>query len=473
MTEIYLKENLSDQENSPKRTLTTIDRIVASLLPERIKFNHSKTLPSGFIYRFSTENEANMLFTRDNVANLATNSLSIDLTKKSQPTRVIFVPDISQETFDRNDQDIIENVMSRNLINVIKLDKFESDSHRRYLKIYVDNQDACFKILSNGKIKVFNENLNAEPVGHVIPAIFANRRLAHQADRGQHRFLNDSNPWNGPNRNPQFNPYLHGNGNTYPGHFNSPAERKYHSYPQNPNWPPIPNKWHRQADSRNFENSPFEKVLISAIHICKILSCGLSEPQLFVDMCVATHKSYGLPPLIIPHDVIDASLNKFKENNPPPQPQPPAIPLTPPTLLDLSQPPPILNRPSRLSPTDSPPHQPQPPPDPSLTSPLASPDHPPSKPLPQTPSSGPSRSSSPQLSSSATHSSISSDSISSQPQKSLHPSSPTSSSPHKQQIDSTVTKDSISSLVLLSEKPSASPISTSNAFNILGGPEGS
>ena len=124
MTEIYLKENLSDQENSPKRTLTTIDRIVASLLPERIKFNHSKTLPSGFIYRFSTENDANTLFTRDNVANLATNSLSIDLTKKSQPTRVIFVPDISQETFDRNDQDIIENVMSRNLINVIKLDKF-------------------------------------------------------------------------------------------------------------------------------------------------------------------------------------------------------------------------------------------------------------------------------------------------------------------------------------------------------------
>ena len=284
MSEIYLRDGMT-----PRRTLDIINPIIISLLPNGVNYTNSKLTPSGFIYRFPHETDPNSLFSRENYDKLTSESLSIDFAKNNQATRSFVVQDMSEDSYHQDAQTLIDDINARNHINVIKIDKFPTTLVRRYFKIFVDTKDTCFRILTAAKIKIFNENLIVKPLGHSMPNDFIVR-------------TRDLNP----------GPHLANRGRfaSTPGHLNST------NHHQNLYGPPMPNYWHRNAENNNSNVRQLELILKSTNDICRILSNGLQNPQLFVNMCIANHKLYGLPTLKIPNANIVDSLNLYKANNP-------------------------------------------------------------------------------------------------------------------------------------------------------------
>ena len=160
-TSIYLQDT-----GSNKRPLRVIEKFLFDL-ERSIKPCRSRATEKGYIFFYPNDNDINFFFQTEIVNRIIANNLTVDLGKESQNLRTVFIPDISDDTFDMDNNLITDELEKRNNIKIIKLDKFKaSKSKRLYLKIALDSHKSCSKSISKGHIALFNEYLQSQGIGH-------------------------------------------------------------------------------------------------------------------------------------------------------------------------------------------------------------------------------------------------------------------------------------------------------------------
>ena len=135
LASIYLLDTLVNANNRQRRTLSEIESLLNSLSPPNTKPYSSTSTEKGYIFNYENDKDINCFFRNEITNKLTENNLSADLGKKTQSLRVIFVPGISDDSYDKDNSDIIENIENLNNIKIIKLDKFKvRSSNINYFK---------------------------------------------------------------------------------------------------------------------------------------------------------------------------------------------------------------------------------------------------------------------------------------------------------------------------------------------------
>ena len=288
MAGIYVADLTAKIDPSKRRDLNSIDAFISSISPPQIKCTNASAKTKGFVFLYQSDKDVNFIYNPYFLSKLADNNLSVDLNIISQGQRIIIVPDICHETFHKDIKDIKSNIESQNSVKIIKLTTFSpQNSHRRYLKIYLENKDDHYKLLSSRKIKVFQEILNVE---------------AQRSKPSQRTTQPGSN----------FSA-------THSVH--TPSARIAGSaLPPTSNWAGYHSNQKQQADITQVLNN--EKLITfftqASAHICSELSKGLENPYLFVKTINDLYASLGLPKIAVPWPIIKASRNLFLTKQTPP-----------------------------------------------------------------------------------------------------------------------------------------------------------
>ena len=162
MSGVYFYDLLARNDPSRRRKLFELDPFITSLFPSNLKSIKSIATTKGFIYTFPRDNDVNTFFTDEVKSKLTEKNLTVDLIKQAQTKRTLFIYDICQENFNKDNEEIKSNIESQNNIKIMQITKFEAkDSKRLYVKIYLEKQVDTYTIVPRGKLKVFNENLHA------------------------------------------------------------------------------------------------------------------------------------------------------------------------------------------------------------------------------------------------------------------------------------------------------------------------
>ena len=298
MAEVYLAVPKDYSGPNQKRKLSEIDSIINSISPPNIKYHKSKIVNydhTGFIYSFYNDKDINFLFEPQNTDKLAENHLYVDLAMNTQSHRVLIIVDVSKETFENDIKSTKENIESQNNINILKISTFSAKSGKRlFLKIIVDSKETYEDILTSGKLKVLNENLNVE---------------------AQHNKARKTVPTGNPDirappmippRAPPLNrPYSVVAGGRDPCAGAPAAGHKATPHAFNPN--------HNNAPI-NHSDKVISFYAEATTHICAELSKGMEDPYYFVSCVNDTYMSLGLPIIPIPHHFISTQ-QEFKLGN--------------------------------------------------------------------------------------------------------------------------------------------------------------
>ena len=94
---------LSNDANTSK-SLLDIEKLVQSLLPQRIVINKSFTTSKGYRLDVTQESDVNLFFIPEVLVKLQENQLTPDLCKETQKERVLFIVDVNLDTFYKMNQ---------------------------------------------------------------------------------------------------------------------------------------------------------------------------------------------------------------------------------------------------------------------------------------------------------------------------------------------------------------------------------
>ena len=145
---------LSDDANCSK-PLLTVEKLVQSLLPQRIVFSKSFTTRKGYRFNVTQESDVNLFFIPDIMNKLQENQLTPDLCKDTQKDRVLFITDVNLDTFYKNESALKNLICEANNINILKVNKFVvNHSRRRYIKIFLDSKELQTRLLIKANIKL-------------------------------------------------------------------------------------------------------------------------------------------------------------------------------------------------------------------------------------------------------------------------------------------------------------------------------
>ena len=133
---------LFDDANCSK-PLLTVEKLVQSLLPQRIVFSKSFTTRNGYRFNVTQESDVNLFFIPEIMNKLQENQLTPDLCKDTQKDRVLFIADVNLDTFYKNESALKNLICEANNINILKVNKFVVNNHsrRRYIKIFLDSKE--------------------------------------------------------------------------------------------------------------------------------------------------------------------------------------------------------------------------------------------------------------------------------------------------------------------------------------------
>ena len=340
-----------------KRILYEIDKLIRPLAPN-IKSRKSKATEKGYVFYYPNDKDINVFFKTEILNRLAAFNLTADLGKESQNIRVVFIPDVSEDTYNLDNITITDDIEARNNIQITKLDKFKSSkTNRLYLKIALDSCESCTNIINKGHISIFNERLQVQGIGNRstqradATAGVTSRHLSRDSTpsaRTHGHALSSSSTWAG-HRNQMYSRNPTNNNNQ----LNRPNQ--LHQIPE----PPLKYP-HVNDNSVRF-------IVEAASNMAYTLSKGMEDPYTYIDYCNQTYEFNGLPRVNIPQWIIDSSrdtfLCKLKMNNPthhtsqhppsenPPVPNPPEIP----PVTNQSDIPPVTTTSDKTNPPNIPP----------------------------------------------------------------------------------------------------------------------
>ena len=319
LASIYLLDTLENDNNRQKRTLTEIESLLNSLSPPDIKPHSSTRTAQGYIFNYENDKDINCFFHNDITNKLTENNLSADLGKKTQSLRVIFVPGISDDSYDKDNSDIIENIENLNNIKIIKLDKFNiSASDTNYLKISLDSIEACTDIITRGKLFLFNEQLTAKAMHsrkpqQPHPPIINSARNINRHHLTEGNALPYTSNWAGQ----RTTAYV---GNQHARH--APPHPPQGNPRMHPPWLNQPQNIPRPTAMFPLDTDSTIKYYTEATtRMCQALSNGMENPLTFIHQCNHINMFNGLPIIHIPQWVINSSrhvfMHKMSMNHPP------------------------------------------------------------------------------------------------------------------------------------------------------------
>ena len=131
------------------------DAITPNSKPTRISFRSK-----GFLVSFDKEDALNLFFHPISTETLKEHHLTAELGMNSQPQRVVFIPDVADDTIQKDDSEIISRIEDDNGIKILSLQKIIRKKNN--IKLILNNSKSAADIITAGKIKVFSEIIKAE-----------------------------------------------------------------------------------------------------------------------------------------------------------------------------------------------------------------------------------------------------------------------------------------------------------------------
>ena len=282
--QIFLFDQLVSEPGklANKDRLAEVHRIVDAITPNskatRISFRGK-----GFLVSFDKEDALNLFFHPISTETLKEHHLTAEIGINSQPQRVVFIPDVTIDTIQKDVSEIISHIQNDNNIKILSLQKIIQKKNN--IKLTLDSSKSAMDIITAGKIKVFSEIIKAE-AQHIRPRV--------------------------PNSH-HINP---------PNYSNSPS-RWINSAQNIGNWLPPTSDWASSREpvinqqqptaSPSYHEDQLRNFCLISHSMCEFLSRGIENPELYVSMCNDIHREQNLPIIKVPKSITDSSKMMFTQ----------------------------------------------------------------------------------------------------------------------------------------------------------------
>ena len=133
--------------------------IMTSSKPRSTRIVHT---PKGFILNYPHETDVNIFFDRSFYPQLKSVKLEPSFSKATEKHRIAIIPNITYETYLKDENILLAHLKEHNDTNIVHLEKYLTGSSKKNIKIFMASKTAQTQIISQGKIKLFNEIFRVE-----------------------------------------------------------------------------------------------------------------------------------------------------------------------------------------------------------------------------------------------------------------------------------------------------------------------
>ena len=144
----YPSHNLVQINTINKVNLSTVIRLVTSIVPPKSTPLAYKAIENGFLITFRNDKDINSFFVPDNLSKLEHHNLSPTLTPISKNNREVYIPGVSKYIYYLPKHKIITEIKQKTNIDSLFISFFTSSGGSRYLVITVDSKAARDKLIS-------------------------------------------------------------------------------------------------------------------------------------------------------------------------------------------------------------------------------------------------------------------------------------------------------------------------------------
>ena len=165
----YPKNTLVQIDTIPKVNISTVIRVVTSIVPPNSTPLNYKAVDDGYLLTFANEKSINLFFTPANIIKLKEFNLTPTLSPHSKNNREIYIPGVTKYIYYLPKDKIIAEIKQKNNIDCLIINLFTSTGGTRYLVITTDSRVSRDNVLKSS-VKLLTLNLsrsqNYKPSSH-------------------------------------------------------------------------------------------------------------------------------------------------------------------------------------------------------------------------------------------------------------------------------------------------------------------
>ena len=151
MSGIYLKDN-----HHNKRTLEELKTTLSDFIPDKLPTEPIISTGKGFRLNFPNISDANSYFNAEVIRNLRQAKYEPELSHETAKKREVIIPDISYDTYIKDDHLLISHLNEDNSdFNIIHIIKFISrHSNKRFIRVFLDSNESQLRLINANRIKL-------------------------------------------------------------------------------------------------------------------------------------------------------------------------------------------------------------------------------------------------------------------------------------------------------------------------------
>ena len=158
----YPKNTLVQIDTIPKVNISTVIRVVTSIVPPNSTPLNYKAVDDGYLLTFANEKSINSFFTPANIIKLKEFNLTPTLSPHSKNNREIYIPGVTKYIYYLPKDKIIAEIKQKNNIDCLIINLFTSTGGTRYLVITTDSRASRDNILKSS-VKLFDTEFKPQP----------------------------------------------------------------------------------------------------------------------------------------------------------------------------------------------------------------------------------------------------------------------------------------------------------------------
>ena len=158
----YPKNTLVQIDTIPKVNISTVIRVVTSIVPPNSTPLNYKAVDDGYLLTFANEKSINLFFTPANLIKLKEFNLTPTLSPHSKNNREIYIPGVTKYIYYLPKDKIIAEIKQKNNIDCLIINLFTSTGGTRYLVITTDSRASRDNILKSS-VKLFDTEFKPQP----------------------------------------------------------------------------------------------------------------------------------------------------------------------------------------------------------------------------------------------------------------------------------------------------------------------
>ena len=301
MSEIYIRDTRIPKVTHGRcvrRTASEITDILNGIIPCPPK--SIKQVRLGYIIEYQNDENANYFFKADNSRKLLEQNLIAQISYNTALQREIYIINIPQDSYDKNDEQITLELETANNISVLVMNKFHSSrTQKNYIKITMESKSDKDKLVEKGSVLLFQ---------HQLPATAKVSNTTHTGNTNNRGYPSTQAQHNaGMRQNYQYIPSAQ-----HQGHALSRTSHWADNRTNANNRPPLLSTPPGLAACQNQTNDMDIKIFLQATgEICERLSSGLPNPEVFVANYNELLTRQGYSTIYIPDTMLKSSNQIF------------------------------------------------------------------------------------------------------------------------------------------------------------------